>query len=191
MLVTGWLENSFKTLSVRQTEILCVLYIIMKLTEVFRCVYCSANAVSSRDGLDTETGTESLLSHRRERERERARRRARETEREYYQPGTDGSQKRNYLVISNLLLFSTSSFNSHTPHKSITKKCAREVDMYEKRSLGLKWYMFNCSYVKAKREQVHCMSAFLELLNSNCPSFLLLLWLSGLKYNRRVCCSHC
>uniref|UniRef100_A0A7N8WMN1 Dishevelled segment polarity protein 1a n=1 Tax=Mastacembelus armatus TaxID=205130 RepID=A0A7N8WMN1_9TELE len=29
-----------------------------------------ANAVSSRDGLDTETGTESLLSHRRERERE-------------------------------------------------------------------------------------------------------------------------
>uniref|UniRef100_A0A8C6UWX4 Dishevelled segment polarity protein 1a n=1 Tax=Neogobius melanostomus TaxID=47308 RepID=A0A8C6UWX4_9GOBI len=41
---------------------------------------CSANAVSSRDGLDTETGTESLLSHRRERERERARRRARETE---------------------------------------------------------------------------------------------------------------
>uniref|UniRef100_G3PFG6 Dishevelled segment polarity protein 1 n=1 Tax=Gasterosteus aculeatus aculeatus TaxID=481459 RepID=G3PFG6_GASAC len=42
-----------------------------------------ANAVSSRDGLDTETGTESLLSHRRERERERARRRARETEREY------------------------------------------------------------------------------------------------------------
>lgn len=43
----------------------------------------SANAVSSRDGLDTETGTESLLSHRRERERERARRRAREPEREY------------------------------------------------------------------------------------------------------------
>ncbi|XP_077453716.1 segment polarity protein dishevelled homolog DVL-1-like isoform X4 [Stigmatopora argus] len=40
-----------------------------------------ANAVSSRDGQDTETGTESLLSHRRERERERARRRARETER--------------------------------------------------------------------------------------------------------------
>ncbi|XP_077578043.1 segment polarity protein dishevelled homolog DVL-1-like [Stigmatopora nigra] len=39
-----------------------------------------ANAVSSRDGQDTETGTESLLSHRRERERERARRRARETE---------------------------------------------------------------------------------------------------------------
>nr|XP_057907571.1 segment polarity protein dishevelled homolog DVL-1 [Doryrhamphus excisus] len=39
-----------------------------------------ANAVSSRDGLDTETGTESLFSHRRERERERARRRARETE---------------------------------------------------------------------------------------------------------------
>ncbi|XP_055044018.2 segment polarity protein dishevelled homolog DVL-1 [Misgurnus anguillicaudatus] len=39
-----------------------------------------ANAVSSRDGLDTETGTESLLSQRRERERERARRRARENE---------------------------------------------------------------------------------------------------------------
>ncbi|XP_030622954.1 segment polarity protein dishevelled homolog DVL-1 isoform X2 [Chanos chanos] len=39
-----------------------------------------ANAVNSRDGLDTETGTESLLSQRRERERERARRRARETE---------------------------------------------------------------------------------------------------------------
>ncbi|XP_061113805.1 segment polarity protein dishevelled homolog DVL-1-like isoform X2 [Conger conger] len=39
-----------------------------------------ANALSSRDGLDTETGTESLLSHRRERERERARRRGRETE---------------------------------------------------------------------------------------------------------------
>ncbi|XP_072569519.1 segment polarity protein dishevelled homolog DVL-1 isoform X1 [Paramormyrops kingsleyae] len=39
-----------------------------------------ANAVSSRDGLDTETGSESLLSHRRERERERARRKAREGE---------------------------------------------------------------------------------------------------------------
>uniref|UniRef100_A0A8C1JLZ1 Segment polarity protein dishevelled homolog DVL-1-like n=1 Tax=Cyprinus carpio TaxID=7962 RepID=A0A8C1JLZ1_CYPCA len=38
-----------------------------------------ANAVSSRDGLDTETGTESLQSQRRERERERAHRRARET----------------------------------------------------------------------------------------------------------------
>uniref|UniRef100_A0A8C2AFE5 Segment polarity protein dishevelled homolog DVL-1-like n=1 Tax=Cyprinus carpio TaxID=7962 RepID=A0A8C2AFE5_CYPCA len=37
-----------------------------------------ANAVSSRDGLDTETGTESLQSQRRERERERAHRRARE-----------------------------------------------------------------------------------------------------------------
>ncbi|XP_057175415.1 segment polarity protein dishevelled homolog DVL-1 isoform X1 [Triplophysa rosa] len=37
-----------------------------------------ANAVSSRDGLDTETGTESLQSQRRERERERARRRAHE-----------------------------------------------------------------------------------------------------------------
>ncbi|XP_064161133.1 segment polarity protein dishevelled homolog DVL-1-like isoform X2 [Anguilla rostrata] len=34
-----------------------------------------AHAVSSRDGLDAETGSESLLSHRRERERERARRR--------------------------------------------------------------------------------------------------------------------
>ncbi|GAA6107182.1 segment polarity protein dishevelled homolog DVL-1 [Tachysurus ichikawai] len=33
-----------------------------------------ANAVSSRDGLDTETGTESLVSQRRERERERSRR---------------------------------------------------------------------------------------------------------------------
>ena len=54
-------------------------HIIKRLTAVL----CnSANAVSSRDGLDTETGTESLLSHRRERERERARRRARETERE-------------------------------------------------------------------------------------------------------------
>ncbi|XP_029105573.1 segment polarity protein dishevelled homolog DVL-1-like isoform X2 [Scleropages formosus] len=39
-----------------------------------------ANAVSSRDGLDTETGTESLLSHRRERERERTRRKGREAE---------------------------------------------------------------------------------------------------------------
>lgn len=36
------------------------------------CVF-SANAVSSRDGLDTETGTESLVSQRRERERERSR----------------------------------------------------------------------------------------------------------------------
>ncbi len=77
--------------SERDRERHVFLYIIMSLTEVFQCVYCSANAVSSRDGLDTETGTESLLSHRRERERERARRRARETEREYYQPGTDGS----------------------------------------------------------------------------------------------------
>lgn len=60
-----------------------------KKTKVSPCVCCSANAVSSRDGLDTETGTESLLSHRRERERERARRRARETEREYYQTDAD------------------------------------------------------------------------------------------------------
>lgn len=67
------------------------MYIIRNLTVVFQCVCCSANAVSSRDGLDTETGTESLLSHRRERERERARRRARETEREYYQAETYGS----------------------------------------------------------------------------------------------------
>ncbi|XP_030632366.1 segment polarity protein dishevelled homolog DVL-1b isoform X2 [Chanos chanos] len=37
-----------------------------------------AHAVSSRDGLDTETGSESLLSHRRERERERTRRRREE-----------------------------------------------------------------------------------------------------------------
>ncbi|XP_059384058.1 segment polarity protein dishevelled homolog DVL-1-like isoform X2 [Carassius carassius] len=37
-----------------------------------------ANAVSIRDGLDTETGTESLQSQRRERERERAHRRARD-----------------------------------------------------------------------------------------------------------------
>uniref|UniRef100_A0A8C2ZN92 Dishevelled segment polarity protein 1a n=1 Tax=Cyclopterus lumpus TaxID=8103 RepID=A0A8C2ZN92_CYCLU len=50
-----------------------------------------ANAVSSRDGLDTETGTESLLSHRRERERERARRRARETEREDSAMGYDSA----------------------------------------------------------------------------------------------------
>ncbi|XP_065097384.1 segment polarity protein dishevelled homolog DVL-1b [Paramisgurnus dabryanus] len=34
-----------------------------------------ANAVNSRDGLDTETGSESVLRHRRERERERTRRR--------------------------------------------------------------------------------------------------------------------
>ncbi|XP_052449975.1 segment polarity protein dishevelled homolog DVL-1 isoform X2 [Carassius gibelio] len=40
-----------------------------------------ANAVSIRDGLDTETGTESLQSQRRERERERAHRRAREISR--------------------------------------------------------------------------------------------------------------
>uniref|UniRef100_A0A8C7X251 Dishevelled segment polarity protein 1a n=1 Tax=Oryzias sinensis TaxID=183150 RepID=A0A8C7X251_9TELE len=59
-----------------------------------------ANAVSSRDGLDTETGTESLLSHRRERERERARRRARETEREYYQPGTDGWKEGEKIQLS-------------------------------------------------------------------------------------------
>lgn len=39
-----------------------------------------ANAVSSRDGLDTETGTESLQSQRRERERDRAHRRTREGE---------------------------------------------------------------------------------------------------------------
>ncbi|XP_026055783.1 segment polarity protein dishevelled homolog DVL-1-like isoform X1 [Carassius auratus] len=40
-----------------------------------------ANAVSIRDGLDTETGTESLQSQQRERERERAHRRAREISR--------------------------------------------------------------------------------------------------------------
>uniref|UniRef100_A0A672STP5 Segment polarity protein dishevelled homolog DVL-1-like n=1 Tax=Sinocyclocheilus grahami TaxID=75366 RepID=A0A672STP5_SINGR len=34
-----------------------------------------ANAVNSRDGMDTETGSESVLRHRRERERERTRRR--------------------------------------------------------------------------------------------------------------------
>nr|XP_015192508.1 PREDICTED: segment polarity protein dishevelled homolog DVL-1 isoform X2 [Lepisosteus oculatus] len=45
-----------------------------------------ANAVGSRDGLDTETGSESLLSHRRERERERARRRAREVEYKTWSP---------------------------------------------------------------------------------------------------------
>uniref|UniRef100_A0A8C5FA59 Dishevelled segment polarity protein 1 n=1 Tax=Gadus morhua TaxID=8049 RepID=A0A8C5FA59_GADMO len=66
-----------------------------------------ANAVSSRDGLDTETGTESLLSHRRERERERARRRARETESEYAQrrgggggPRPQALEKYNFLGIS-------------------------------------------------------------------------------------------
>lgn len=91
MLVAGWLENSLERLCVSETARACVLYIIMNPTEVSQRVCCSANAVSSRDGLDTETGTESLLSHRRERERERARRRARETEREYYQRGTDGS----------------------------------------------------------------------------------------------------
>ncbi|XP_076125374.1 segment polarity protein dishevelled homolog DVL-1b [Alosa pseudoharengus] len=37
-----------------------------------------AHAVSSREGVDTETGSESLLSHRREREREKARRRREE-----------------------------------------------------------------------------------------------------------------
>ena len=70
-----------------------VLGIIRNVTGVFRLVCCSANAVSSRDGLDTETGTESLLSHRRERERERARRRARETEREYDQTGEKRRRK--------------------------------------------------------------------------------------------------
>ncbi|XP_041954500.1 segment polarity protein dishevelled homolog DVL-1 [Alosa sapidissima] len=39
-----------------------------------------ANAVSSRDALDADTGTESLLSQRRERERDRARRRAHNAE---------------------------------------------------------------------------------------------------------------
>ncbi|XP_051967192.1 segment polarity protein dishevelled homolog DVL-1b isoform X1 [Xyrauchen texanus] len=37
-----------------------------------------ANAVNSRDGLDTETGSESVLRHRRERDRERTRRRREE-----------------------------------------------------------------------------------------------------------------
>uniref|UniRef100_A0A8C1J3P6 Dishevelled segment polarity protein 1b n=1 Tax=Cyprinus carpio TaxID=7962 RepID=A0A8C1J3P6_CYPCA len=39
-----------------------------------------ANAVNSRDGMDTETGSESVLRHRRERERERTRRRRDECE---------------------------------------------------------------------------------------------------------------
>ncbi|KAI2659197.1 hypothetical protein H4Q32_023437 [Labeo rohita] len=46
-----------------------------------------ANAVNSRDGLDTETGSESVLRHRRERERERTRRRRDEySMRERYHP---------------------------------------------------------------------------------------------------------
>lgn len=62
------------------TAVFQILFFILK--SFFLIFIRSANAVSSRDGLDTETGTESLLSHRRERERERARRRVRETERE-------------------------------------------------------------------------------------------------------------
>lgn len=59
-----------------------VLRLYNKDLSLFVCAYVctSANAVSSRDGLDTETGTESLQSQRRERERERAHRRARESE---------------------------------------------------------------------------------------------------------------
>lgn len=131
------------------------------MTEVFQCVYRSANAVSIRDGLDTETGTESLLSHRRERERERARRRARETEREYYQPGTDGSYKCNYPVISKLLHFSSSHStpNCLTLHKSFThpplpspplkKKFGQTADMYEKikRPSGFTWCALNFKHM--------------------------------------------
>lgn len=144
----------------RARACVCVLCIIMNMTEDFQCVYCSANAVSIRDGLDTETGTESLLSHRRERERERARRRARETEREYYQPGTDGSHKCNYPVISKLLHFSSSHStpNCLTLHKSFIpphhspphkkKNLDRQQTcMKKKRPSGFMWCELNFKHM--------------------------------------------
>jgi len=114
---------------------------IMNLTEVFRCAYCSANAVSSRDGLDTETGTESLLSHRRERERERARRRARETEREYYRPGRDGSQKCNYPVT--FLAFLLFNVSDPTLNFLLKKQLGQTADIYERRPCGVTWCVLN------------------------------------------------
>ena len=159
----------------------------MNMTEVFQCVYCSANAVSIRDGLDTETGTESLLSHRRERERERARRRARETEREYYQPGTDGSYKCNYPVISKLLHFSSSHStpNCLTLHKS-KKIWTDSRHVWKKKkgpqgSRGVRWSLNTCisEFSEGWRRKERgkkwissqCVKVFLEftVLPNNCP----------------------
>ncbi|KAJ8257808.1 hypothetical protein GJAV_G00189960 [Gymnothorax javanicus] len=67
-----------------------------------------ANAVSSRDTLDTETGTESLLSRRRERERERARRRTRETE----FPRVNGHSKAERLARDSAMGYDSSSMMS-------------------------------------------------------------------------------
>ncbi|KAG5838949.1 hypothetical protein ANANG_G00229150 [Anguilla anguilla] len=67
-----------------------------------------ANAVSSRDGLDTETGSESLLSHRRERERERARRRGRETE----FPRVNGHSKAERLARDSAMGYDSTSMMS-------------------------------------------------------------------------------
>lgn len=86
--------------------------------------------MSSRDGLDTETGTESLLSHRRERERERARRRARETERECDRRGADFSTKTQLschfqLITFRCLLLSMSIL---LLHMSLSKKGGRNKE---------------------------------------------------------------
>lgn len=132
---------------------LCILYITANLTEVFCFVCLSANAVSSRDGLDTETGTESLLSHRRERERERARRRARETERKYYQWGADASSIMQLSCHLELITFHCLSVNSTLSYP------AHSLNWSE--HWAGSWYctasghhMLNCSWVTTR--YTHC-----------------------------------
>lgn len=108
-------EFVWKTFCDRHRRSLCFVHH----QECFHCVFCSANAVSSRDGLDTETGTESLLSHRRERERERARRRARETEREYHQEGHVWTLQ----VQLSCLFFSSSFFFRIITFQFLSRNC--------------------------------------------------------------------
>ncbi|XP_073795236.1 segment polarity protein dishevelled homolog DVL-1 isoform X9 [Danio rerio] len=67
-----------------------------------------ANAVSSRDGLDTETGTESLQSQRRERERDRAHRRTREGE----FPRVNGHPKSERLNRDSAVVYDSASVMS-------------------------------------------------------------------------------
>ncbi|XP_064156524.1 segment polarity protein dishevelled homolog DVL-1-like isoform X2 [Anguilla rostrata] len=66
------------------------------------------SAVLSEIGADTETGSESLLSHRRERERERARRRGRETE----FPRVNGHSKAERLARDSAMGYDSTSMMS-------------------------------------------------------------------------------
>uniref|UniRef100_A0A8C1F9A3 Dishevelled segment polarity protein 1a n=2 Tax=Cyprinus carpio TaxID=7962 RepID=A0A8C1F9A3_CYPCA len=81
-----------------------------------------ANAVSSRDGLDTETGTESLQSQRRERERERAHRRAREI------PRMNGHSKSERLNRDSAVVYDSASVMSSELESSSFIDSEEDVD---------------------------------------------------------------